>query len=53
MTYIRTSFGNSAGAVQPADVTAARTKFNAQANAYCQADLLGIAPNGPDPSDKK
>ena len=53
MTYIRTSFGNTSSAVQPADVAAARAKFNAQANAYCQADLLGIAPNGPDPSDKK
>jgi mono/diheme cytochrome c family protein len=53
MTYIRKSWGNTASDVQAADVTAARAKFGTKADAYCQADLMGIAPNGPDPSDKK
>jgi len=54
MTYIRASWGNTAGAVDPAEVTAARTKFGPHLAApYSEADLLKIAPNGPDPTDKK
>ncbi len=54
MTYIRASWGNTANAVKPEEVAAARTKFAAHlATPYSEADLLKIAPNGPDPSDKK
>lgn len=53
MTYIRGSWGNTASAVKPEEVAAARTKFTSQAVPYCEADLLKIAPNGPDPGDKK
>jgi mono/diheme cytochrome c family protein len=54
MTYIRSSWGNTANAVTPQEVTAARAKFAAHlASPFCEADLQKIAPNGPDPSDKK
>jgi mono/diheme cytochrome c family protein len=54
MTYLRASWGNTANAVSPDEVAAARTKFTSHlASPYCEADLLKIAPHGPDPSDKK
>ena len=54
MTYIRSSWGNTANEVKPDEVTAARAKFASHAaTPYSQADLMKIAPNGPDPSDKK
>jgi mono/diheme cytochrome c family protein len=54
MTYIRASWGNTANAVKPEEVAAARTKFTSHLAApYCEADLQKIAPDGPDPSDKK
>ena len=53
MTYLRGSWGNTAGPVTAAEVTAAKTKFASRTDAWTEADLLKIAPNGPDPSDKK
>ncbi len=54
MTYIRSSWGNTANAVKPEEVSAARTKFASHlASPYTEAELLKMAPNGPDPSDKK
>jgi len=54
MTYLRGSWGNTAGPVKPEEVAAARTKFGSHLAApFCEADLMGIAPNGPDPSEKK
>jgi mono/diheme cytochrome c family protein len=53
MTYLRGSWGNTGGAVTPDEVTAAKAKFAPQSAAYTEADLLKIAPHGPDPSDKK
>jgi mono/diheme cytochrome c family protein len=53
MTYLRASWGNKAGPVTEDEVTAAKTKFSAQTAAYSQEQLLSIAPNGPDPTDKK
>jgi mono/diheme cytochrome c family protein len=54
MTYIRATWGNTANAVTSDEVAAARTQFTPHLTApYCEADLLGIAPHGPDPSDKK
>jgi len=54
MTYLRSTWGNTANAVTPDEVTAARTKFGSHlASPFSEADLLKIAPHGPDPSDKK
>jgi mono/diheme cytochrome c family protein len=53
MTYIRASWSNKANAATADEVTKTRAKFASQSNAFCQADLLKIAPDGPDPSDKK
>jgi len=53
MTYIRGALGNTVGPVAPDEVAAARTKFTSQSTAYNEADLLKIAPHGPDPTDKK
>jgi len=45
MTYVRASWGNTAGAVKPEEVTAARAKFASQGdNAYTQDQLLKIDP---------
>jgi len=53
MTYIRATWGNTAGAVEREDVTVARAKFASHLGTpYTEADLLKIAPHGPDPSDK-
>jgi mono/diheme cytochrome c family protein len=53
MTYIRATWGNTANAVSEDEVTKARTAFGSHADAFTQAELLKIAPDGPDPSDKK
>ena len=54
MTYLRSTWGNSASAVKSDEVAAARAKFASHLAApYCEADLLGIAPHGPDKDDKK
>ena len=53
MTYLRQSWGNKANEVKPEEVTAARAKFAAKTGTYSEAELLKIAPHGPDPSDKK
>jgi mono/diheme cytochrome c family protein len=53
ITYIRGAWGNTAGAVDSGDVAAAKSKFASHSAAWTEADLLKIAPNGPDPSDKK
>jgi hypothetical protein len=54
MTYVRATWGNTAGAVDPGEVTSARAKFGPHLAApYSEADLLKIAPHGPDPTDKK
>jgi mono/diheme cytochrome c family protein len=46
MTYIRASWGNTADAVKPEDITAARAKFAGKGdNAYSQTELLKISPN--------
>jgi mono/diheme cytochrome c family protein len=53
MTYIRSAWGNTAGAVSADEVNAAKTKFASQTAAWDEAGLMKIAPNGPDPTDKK
>ena len=53
MTYIRGTWGNTAGAVTPDEVNAAKTKCTGQTTAWTEAGLLGIAPHGADPTDKK
>jgi mono/diheme cytochrome c family protein len=54
MTYLRGSWGNTAGPVKPEEVVAARAKFAPHlATPFGEADLLGMAPHGPDPTDKK
>jgi mono/diheme cytochrome c family protein len=54
MTYIRGTWGNTMSEVKPEEVAAARAKFAAQGDKpYSEADLMKIAPHGPDPSDKK
>ena len=54
MTYIRGSWGNTAGPVSVDEVNAAKTKFASKTAAFAgDAELLQIAPNGPDPTDKK
>ncbi len=52
MTYIRGTWGNTAGPVSVDEVNAAKTKFTSQTSAWNEAGLMGIAPNGPDPTDK-
>jgi mono/diheme cytochrome c family protein len=44
MTYIRASWGNTADAVTPAEVTAARAKYAAKADAYTEPELMKMAP---------
>jgi mono/diheme cytochrome c family protein len=53
MTYIRATWGNKANAATEDEVTKARTKFTSHPDAFTEAELLKIAPDGPDPSDKK
>jgi len=53
MTYIRGSWGNTAGPVTVDEVNAAKAKFASQPAAWSEAELLKIAPHGLDPTDKK
>jgi mono/diheme cytochrome c family protein len=54
MTYLRSSWGNTAGPVTADDIAAAKTKLGAALGSPCsEASLLAIAPHGPDPTDKK
>jgi mono/diheme cytochrome c family protein len=53
MTYIRGTWGNTAGPVTTDEVNAAKTRFTSQTAAWNEAGLLGIAPHGVDPTDKK
>ena len=53
MTYVRASWGNQANAATEDEVSKARTKFSSHSAAFSQTELLGIAPDGPDPSDNK
>jgi mono/diheme cytochrome c family protein len=54
MTYIRGTWGNTMGPVKPEEVAAARAKFASQGDApFTEETLMKIAPNGPDPADKK
>ena len=53
MTYMRATWGNTANAATPEEVGAARAKFASQSAPWSEAELTKMAPNGPDPSDKK
>ena len=55
LTYLRgnSQWGNSAGPVTEDEINAAKTKFASQKAPYTEAELTAIAPNGPDPTDKK
>jgi len=54
MTYLRSSWGNTDNAAKAEEVAAARAKFASHLGApFSEADLLKIAPHGPDPTDKK
>jgi hypothetical protein len=53
MTYIRGTWGNTDNAVSVDEVNTAKTKYASRSTAWTEAELLKIAPHGPDPSDKK
>jgi mono/diheme cytochrome c family protein len=53
MTYIRGSWGNTAGPVTTDEVNAAKTKFASRSTAWTEEELLKIVPNDSDPSDTK
>jgi mono/diheme cytochrome c family protein len=53
MTYMRSSWGNTANAVTTEEFSAARAKFASHSGPWSEAELMKIAPNGPDPTDKK
>ena len=53
LTYLRASWGNTANPVTEDEVNTAQTKFASQTAPWCEADLLKVAPHGPDPTDKK
>ena len=53
MTYLRSAWGNKAGPVTEDEVNAAKTKFTSQNGAWSEQQLQAIAPDGPDPTDKK
>jgi mono/diheme cytochrome c family protein len=54
MTYLRSTWGNTANVVKPDEVAAARTKFASKISGPAsEASLKAVAPDGPDPSDKK
>ena len=51
-TYLRGSWGNTAGPVSVDEVSAAKAKFASHTGSWAEADLKKIAPDGPDPTDK-
>ena len=53
MTYLRSAWTNKQGPVTEDEVNAAKTKFSSHKQPFTEQELLGIAPNGPDPTDKK
>jgi mono/diheme cytochrome c family protein len=53
MTYIRNSWKNQASEAKPEEVAATRSKFSSRTQPWTEAELMKIAPNGPDPDDKK
>lgn len=53
MTYLRSAWNNKAGPVTEDEVNAAKTKFASHSEAFTEQELLSIAPDGPDPTDKK
>jgi mono/diheme cytochrome c family protein len=54
MTYIRGTWGNTMSQVSADEVSKARAKFASHGDSpFTEAELMKIAPNGPDPSDKK
>ena len=53
MTFLRGSWGNTAGPVTADEVTKAKGKFASQTASWTEPQLLAIAPHGPDPTDKK
>ncbi len=53
MTYMRATWGNTANAVTTDEVAAVRAKYASHSSPWSEAGLIKIAPNGPDPSDKK
>jgi mono/diheme cytochrome c family protein len=53
MTYLRGAWTNKQGPVTEDEVNAAKTKFSSHKQPYTEQELTAIAPNGPDPTDKK
>jgi mono/diheme cytochrome c family protein len=53
MTYLRSAWTNKQGPVTEDEVNAAKTKFASQKDPFTEQALKAIAPDGPDPSDKK
>ena len=53
MTYLRSAWSNKQGPVTEDEVNAAKTKFSSHKASYTEQELQAIAPNGPDPTDKK
>lgn len=54
MTYLRSSWGNTANAATADEVAAARAKFGSTMGSPCsESQLMQVAPHGPDASDKK
>jgi len=49
MTYLRGSWGNTAGAVTVDDVNAAKTKFASRTTAWTETDLLKLPPSDAKP----
>jgi len=53
MTYLRSAWNNKEGPVTEDEVNDAKKKFAAHKDPFTEAELMQIAPNGPDPTDKK
>lgn len=53
MTYIRGSWGNTASAVTPDEVNAAKTKYASRTATWNEADLLKLPSQDSAPADKK
>jgi mono/diheme cytochrome c family protein len=48
MTYMRASWGNTADAVTPEEVSAVRAKYASKSSAWCEADLMKIGDAAPE-----
>lgn len=53
MTYLRSAWTNKQGPVTEDEVNAAKTKFSSHKQPFTEQELKAIAPDGPDPTDKK